>query len=203
MGDDASAKDRRWNRVLAFLQTGSGIATMIATLCGLGGGGYAVANALSHGPSTTTTATPTTIPPTPTTPTTSATSGSTQLTGDWEGQTSALTLAVTQVDNDNGTLTLHANVTNGSSDSITLPVYGYLVASDNLGTTYQGDPEASNWGTQGTLNVPSNSTESGTIQLSPLAPAGATSLKVTFTSIFGSLQYVGASLSVSGVPVPH
>jgi hypothetical protein len=126
-------------------------------------------------------------------------SGDATISGNWSGTRGSVVVAVTQVDVQQGHLRLHIKVTNNGSDAIDLPLFGYCNATDDKDTTYNADPQASS---MPEFNAPANGFVTGIIELSPTVTAGATTLKLNFTQIFG-FGSPGGGVSVSGIPIPH
>lgn len=116
-------------------------------------------------------------------------------TGSFKQQRGMLTVEVTRVESANGRVKLFVTATNASQGRMVLPVDGIAVL-DDLKRTYAAS--SSKWEglvTQGT-------TTSGTVILDEKVAAGVNSLTLTFSSISGQFAPTGASVSVSGIPLP-
>ena len=116
-------------------------------------------------------------------------------TGSFKQQRGMLTIEVTRVEAANGRVKLFVTATNASQARMTLPVDGIAVL-DDLKRTYAAS--SSKWDglvTQGTST-------SGTVVLDEKVGAGVNSLTLTFSSISGQFAPTGASVSVTGIPLP-
>jgi hypothetical protein len=143
------------------------------------------------GPATTTTGNPATAAP-------AASPAPHSTTGTWSQQAGSLILTITQVDIQDGVLQLHMKAVNNSAAEMDLPLYGYFVAIDNSGASYQADSFAAGWNT----SVPANESITGTINLIGLPPASAQPLSVSFTTVFG--QYApNQGITIKNIPIPH
>jgi hypothetical protein len=127
------------------------------------------------------------------------TSGDLTVKGSWTGTHVSLTMQVTEVDLQDGHIRLHVKVTNDGEDTVNLPLFGYFTATDDKDTTYSADTGTSS---TAVFDVPAGGFATGIIQLTPRATAGATTLKISFTTIFG-LRAPSGGISVSGIPIPH
>ncbi len=86
-------------------------------------------------------------------------------------------------------------VRNDTNDSITLPLFGYFLAVDDKGGSYKADPHGSNWPT----TFPPSKTVSGSADLEVPIPNDRSTLSVSFSTIFGSLDL--NSISVDGIRI--
>jgi hypothetical protein len=120
------------------------------------------------------------------------------ITGAWSGTLGQVTVLVNKVEVRQGYVGLYVKVTNNGNSETDLPLFGYFNATDNLENTYNFDINNSTR----VFMVGGGSFVTGLIVLTPQAPAGATTLKITFTTIFG-LDAPRGSLSVSNIPIPH
>lgn len=146
----------------------------------------------------------------PSSPVTSATTGpaatddSPQVTfGPWRGQAGRLEISVEKVEvisrvGDRKILRLHLSASNQTGDSITLPLFGNFIAIDDNGQSYEADHLISNW----PKAIPPGETLSGSIDLKDSVPEGVSSMRISFSNIFGALELVGESITVSGITVP-
>jgi hypothetical protein len=105
---------------------------------------------------------------------------------------------VNRVEVRQGYVGVYLKVTNNSNSEIDLPVFGYFNATDNLENTYNADLNNSTH----VFQVGGGSFVTGLIVLAPQAARGATTLTITFTTLFG-LNAPRGSLSVSNIPIPH
>ncbi len=119
------------------------------------------------------------------------------VTGSWKQRQGELTVEVTQVDNQDGFLRLHAKVTNGSPAAMVLPLFGRFTAVDNADQTHDPDVRSSAWHD----SVPANGFVTGTINLTDKVIDSATKLKISFTVVFG--QFAPSGITVQDIPVPH
>jgi hypothetical protein len=120
------------------------------------------------------------------------------ITGDWRQQSGQLTLVISEVDNQGSALQLHMKAINGSAGEMDLPLYGYLVATDDNGKTYTSEIDNSDWATA----VPANGFITGTVVLGGAPSASAKTLAVSFTTVFGQYAPDGG-ITVSGIPIPR
>jgi hypothetical protein len=106
-------------------------------------------------------------------------------------------VTITETDNQDGHVQLHATIANGSAHALTLPLYGDFVAVDDVGTTYNANSFAPGWHD----TVPGGSTITGTIELSELINQQAKRLDISFTTVFGESAPEGG-ISVKGITLP-
>jgi hypothetical protein len=125
--------------------------------------------------------------------------GDASVTGPWKATRVSLTIVVSQVDRQSGHLRLHVEMTNTGDGEIDLPLFGNCVATDDKGTTYNADPNASS---TPVFTVAGQNTVTGIIEFTPTVTAGATTLKLTFNTIFG-FGSPGGSISVTGIALPQ
>jgi Telomeric repeat-binding factor 2. len=124
-------------------------------------------------------------------------------TGPWTGSVGNLELIVNKVEligfrGDKKLLRFYMTVNNQTNDAIQLPLFGYFSAIDNNGMSYEADVQISNWPN----NFPPGQQVSGSIDLISPVPQSVSSMSVGFSTIFGSLQLVGKSISVDGISTP-
>jgi hypothetical protein len=125
--------------------------------------------------------------------------GAKSQTGNWRKVQGKLALAVTQVENKDGSIRLHAKATNSSSAQMTLPLFKNFVATDNTGKTYE--PVMSmNEGWHDT--VPAGGTVSGTVDLGEKVGDPARSLTVSFSIVYGQFA-PQQGITLTGIPVPR
>lgn len=118
--------------------------------------------------------------------------------GTWSQTRANLTVTVTQVDVQGGYIQLHTKVDNAGDQPLTLPLFGDFTASDNAGHTFTADPFASQWSD----TAPAHGTLSGIIRLQQSVTSAATSLSISFTTVFGQDAPSGG-ITVHDIPVPH
>jgi hypothetical protein len=116
-------------------------------------------------------------------------------TGSFKQQRGMLTVEVNRVEVANGRVKLFVTATNASQARMTLPVTGIAVL-DDLQRTYAAS--SSKWDSL----VTQGSTTSGTVVLDEKIGAGVNSLTLTFSSISGQFAPTGASITVTGIPLP-
>jgi hypothetical protein len=118
------------------------------------------------------------------------------VTGSWKQRQGELTVEVTQVDNQDGFLRLHAKVTNGSAAMISFHLFGgSFTAVDNTGQAHE--PWFSAW----PESVSANELVTGTIDLFDKVADSATKLNISFSMISGS--FAPDEITVRGIPIPH
>ena len=117
--------------------------------------------------------------------------------GSWVGERGAIRVEVTRAENQSGHLRLTASVTNGTGDSVTLPIFHNATAVTDDGTTYQVSPRDSSF----PETVPSGQTLSGVIEFEGLYAAGRGTMTLSFATIFG-FDAPSGSLVISGVRRP-
>lgn len=118
----------------------------------------------------------------------------------WEtsasGTVGDLTVRVLRVDlESNGQATLTVEVVNGTSDSLSLPLFGYFSATDGTGETILADVGASNWPT----SFAQGATGRGEIRLDDWFVGGSGEFRIDFSQVFGSFDV--DSISVEGIPI--
>lgn len=118
------------------------------------------------------------------------------ITGNWSQQNGPLTLAISEVDRQSASLRLHMKATNNSAAEIDLPLFGYFVATDDTGQTYQST-DSSNWA----ITVPAGGFITGTVTLNRALPPNATRLNVSFTTVFGQ-DAPNGGITIHDVPIP-
>ena len=117
--------------------------------------------------------------------------------GSWVGERGEIRVEVTRAENQSGHLRLTASVTNGTGDSVTLPLFGNATAVSDDGRTYQASPQDSSF----PETVASGQTASGVIEFDGLYDPGEGSLTLSFAHIFG-FDAPSGSLVVSGIGRP-
>ena len=120
-----------------------------------------------------------------------------EVEGSWVGERGEIRVEVTRAENQSGHLRLTASVTNGTGDSVTLPLFGNAAAVTDDGTTYQAAPQDSSF----PETVASGQTASGVIEFDGLYDPGEGSLTLSFANIFG-FDAPSGSLVVSGIGRP-
>jgi hypothetical protein len=123
--------------------------------------------------------------------------------GPWVGQTGRLEISVEQVEaisrvGDRKILRFYLSVDNRTGDAITLPLFSNFLAIDSSGQSYTADHELRNW----PRTFPAGERVTGSIDLKDPVPEGVSSLKINFSTIFGALEMVGKSITVTDISVP-
>jgi hypothetical protein len=126
--------------------------------------------------------------------------GAKSTTGTWRKQQGKLTLAVTQVENKDGNIRLHAKVTNGSTGQMSLPLFKNFVSTDDTGTTYEAVVSGLSSGWHDT--VPASGSVTGTVDLSGKVADPVRSLTVSFSTVYGQFA-PQQGITVTGIPVPR
>ncbi len=116
--------------------------------------------------------------------------------GGWSASRNGLILTVEKIEKGANRFRIWMRATNKTNDQLSLPLYGYFFAVDNLGNQYEADPFSSTFPSR----IAPGATVSGFAEMSSQLDDDATSLVVTFTHIFGSLSV--DSISVENIPVP-
>jgi hypothetical protein len=145
------------------------------------------------------------IPPTETflpTPTPTSTLPD-STTGSWRSRVHDLELTVSKVEilqrtADRKFLRFYLSVNNQSRDSISLYLGSDFQAIDSNGQSYGADPFDRNW----PETFPPGITLTGSIDLEDPVPNSITTMKISFSTIFGSLDYIGDSILISDIQVP-
>jgi hypothetical protein len=143
--------------------------------------------------------TPTQIPKASPTPNVSG-----QVTlGPWKGQVGRLELTVDKVElvsqiGDKKILRFYLTVNNQSGDTLRLPLFGNFLAIDSNGQTYQADSQISQW----PESIPAGLVVTGSIDLVDPVPQAVSDMKIHFATIFGAVEFVGKSVTVSDIEVP-
>ena len=124
--------------------------------------------------------------------------------GNWSGNIGELELIVTKVEairqvGDEDILRFYITVNNQTNDSITLPLFKNFSAIDSSGRSYQADQQISDWPD----TFPPGTRVSASIDLEDSVPLGVSPMNISFGAIFGSLDYVGKSISVNGISTPQ
>jgi hypothetical protein len=118
--------------------------------------------------------------------------------GPWSsGDVAGVELVVDGVDlqNDQGTSTIHVTAKNNTKQAVRLFIFGKLVVSDDANTTYEADPFASSWPQNGM--IPACDVVSGAILLeAPIDPAAST-IRMVFTDV--ALGWGSRDIGVEGI----
>ena len=117
-------------------------------------------------------------------------------TGLFRQQRGMLTVEVTRIEVTGGRVSLEVSATNASTARMTLPATGIAVL-DNANRTYVAS--SSKW--EGLLTQGGRT--SGTVVLDEKIAVDVTTLTLTFSQISGQFAPTGASISVTGIPVPR
>ena len=116
----------------------------------------------------------------------------------WSATEGGLTLTVDRVEGQGGgRFRIWMTATNNGSDKLTLPLFGYFKAVDNLGNEYKADPFSSTF----PRDLSPGQTLSGYANMETPLNANASVMKVAFTTVFGS--FAVDSIMVDGIPVPN
>lgn len=124
------------------------------------------------------------------------TGGSGSVEGSWSGARGEVSATVTRVEDQGGHLRMVVAITNGTGDSVTVPLFKNATAVDDAGRAYEASPD-SDW----TQTVASGQTLSGTIEFDGLYASGAGTLDLTFATLFG-FDAPSGSLVVRGITRP-
>lgn len=135
-------------------------------------------------------------------PTNHGTSGNTNssgsvVEGSWVGERGAIRVEVTKAENQSGHLRLTVSATNGTGDSITLPVFHNATVNVDGGGTLQGSPQDSSFPD----TIASGQTASGVIEFEGVYQPGGDRLTLSFATIFG-FDAPSGSLVVDGIAAP-
>jgi hypothetical protein len=95
-------------------------------------------------------------------------------------------------------LRFYLSANNQTGDAITLPLFSNFLAIDSNGQSYAADQQLSNW----PRTFPAGELVTGSIDLKDPVPEGVSSLKINFSTIFGALEMVGKSITVTDISVP-
>jgi hypothetical protein len=142
---------------------------------------------------------PMTDAPTTTEPTDGPTTSGGDLVSDgpWSNTVGGLTLVVDRVvRKGDGSLEIDATVDNQTGDAISLPLFGNLVAGDDLGGSYEADAFGSDW----PETFPTGRVTSGTIRIDQPVSREATTLSIDFGRVFGTFDV--DSIGVVGIELP-
>ncbi len=120
--------------------------------------------------------------------------GTTSVPAGQSATAGGLTLTVNSVEKGTGQFRVHMTAKNQGRDALTLPLFGRFKVIDNLGNQYEADPFDSTF----TESVAPGATVSGYAKMKTGLNESATTLKVTFTTVFGS--FAVDSITVEGVP---
>lgn len=125
------------------------------------------------------------------------------VSGNWTGSIGNLEMTVTQVEairqiGDRDILRFYVTVNNQTTDSLTLPLFGYFLAVDNSGNSYKANHRLSDW----PESIPSGMKISGTIDLEDPVPQDVSMISLSFTQIFGSLDFGMEGITVRDISLP-
>lgn len=123
--------------------------------------------------------------------------GPSEPVGSWSGSLGEVTVEVTRVEDADGHLRVEALVTNGTRDTLTIPLLGGVTAHDEAGRAYLPDPWASDW----VDTVAAGETVAGTVQFDGRYESGPGRLAVLVGSLYGP-DVPNGSIVVSGIPRP-
>lgn len=129
--------------------------------------------------------------------TTTGSTGQGAIEGSWTGSRGDVTVEVTKVENQGGHLRIHATVTNGTNEAVTLPLFGYTSAVDESHRSYKPSPSDSDWPD----SIAGGQSVAGTIEFVERYRAGGGTLDLTFSQLFG-FDAPSGSLTVSGIQRP-
>jgi hypothetical protein len=123
--------------------------------------------------------------------------------GPWTGQVGRLEVSVNQVEvisqmAERKILRFYMSVNNRTNDALTLPLFGSFVAIDSNGQSYQADHRISDW----PQNFPGALQVTGSVDLQDAVPNDISLMHISFSTIYGSLEFVGESITVSNIEVP-
>lgn len=116
-----------------------------------------------------------------------------EVAGPFTGSAGRLTLVVEKIEVGSDGMVFHMLVKNGTRDTLTLPASSFSVV-DNNGQTYQANPFSSGW----PIDLTPGETR-GTVEVGGELRSGATSLKVGWGTVFGTLD----SALRNGIFVPN
>ena len=125
------------------------------------------------------------------------------VTGNWSDQVGDFQLTVTKVEaikqvGSKRLLRFHITARNDTTDSITLPLFKNFSAVGNNGESHESNHQVSKWPEQ----FPPGAQVSGSVDLEDGVSADATTMTISFATIFGSLDIGGNSLTITDIPVP-
>jgi hypothetical protein len=106
-----------------------------------------------------------------------------------------LTLRVDRIEEGAGTFRVHMTATNGTGDKLSLPLFGYFNVVDDMGNQYEASPFSSTFPD----DVAPGATISGYANMKTRLNSKASTVKVTFTTVFGSFRV--NSITVAEIPV--
>ena len=101
--------------------------------------------------------------------------------GSWTAQRGDVGVEITQVENQGGHLRVDATVTNGTGDSLSVPLFGNVAAVDEAGRAYEADAFNSDW----VDSIGSGQSVGGTIEFEGLYEVGPGTLTITFAELYG------------------
>jgi serine/threonine protein kinase len=110
-------------------------------------------------------------------------------------ESGGLTLRVDKIEEGLSNFRVHMTATNGTRDKLGLPLFGYFNVVDELGNQYEADPFSSTF----PHDVAPGATISGYANMKTSLNSKATTVTITFTTVFGSFQV--RSITVEGVPL--
>lgn len=112
----------------------------------------------------------------------------------WSTNENGLVLTVNKIETTKG-FKIWMTAVNNTSQKLSLPLYGYFFAVDNLGNQYEADPFSSTF----PRDIAPGAIVSGYAQMKSPLNSKATHLTVTFTQVFGSLAI--HSISIKNIPI--
>lgn len=123
--------------------------------------------------------------------------------GNWSSSIGDLELRITKVEVikqiDNGKiLRFYVTIDNQTKDSLSLPLFKNFTATDSRGGSYESAHWESNWPS----NFPPKMKVTGSIDLKDPIPNDETIMNVSFSTIYGSLDLVGKSITVPDISIP-
>lgn len=122
--------------------------------------------------------------------------GGGSVTGSWRGARGDVSATVTRVEDQDGHLRMVVSITNGTDDSLTIPLFKNATAVDDAGRSYEAAPD-SDW----TQTIGSGQTLSGTIEFEGTYASGSGTLDLTFATLLG-FDAPSGSLAVRGITRP-
>jgi hypothetical protein len=123
--------------------------------------------------------------------------------GAWKSRVGGLELTVDKVEvihqmGDKKFLRFYFSIDNRTNNSINLPLYSNFLAIDNNGQSYKPEYLRSDWPD----DISPALVLRGSIDLVDPVPNTVSVMKVTFSQIFGGLDFIGTSITISDIEVP-
>jgi len=115
--------------------------------------------------------------------------------GPWTSRSHGLTLTVERIEVRSNDFRVHMTATNDTDDKLTLPLFGEFFIVDDRGHQYEAELFGSDW----PGDVAPGATVSGYAEMTEPLDSGASSVRVTFTSVFGTFEI--DSMTVADIPV--